>query len=538
MSTSPAAADAAAAITKTCIWSSKLSKKLSNLNDASSKESLQTLAKWMVFHRKRCETSFCYTMLHHSNPNLVLAVINELLSLYSIEDSASSSSKWERLADLRVLLGEQVVLPLAAAATNPTATSKFTKVDLVKLKGFCTQWDSNNVFGGPTLMYQIIKSASNKAKGAPAASTAEATSTTLALSTSSAGKLVQDDSMGPDGDSESNNASSIKTLQVTHTTTTATASSAIREQVSEPSLMSDTVGSHSSSSKLQPDPKSATPTTSSTKQNQTSKTANNKIDPTRSISTETAPELSKPTPNPPTTTTESSATPALLVYDFTKPGVAPLDLSVQIPKDVIEPTRAIATLQIARDLRSDSANHVSSLLAALSEPVRRKIAQVAETGSSTLGKSETQEMDAQEEDETDWTELCKQTPDALLDLDLAEQRQAVRTFRDVVVKQQDARQAVVRLLQASRCQFHSDEYAAAFYQTKALQEQLQHRATVLADAMELEGVVVLASSSSSGNNNKDGKGTDELPPLSWYAPLGAAVVDENSSSSTKRHKVE
>ena len=131
-------------------WGSKLEKKLSALADAASKESIQALAKWIGFNRKHAPVIATVLLdafkTMDDNPNrqwLYWQVIHEVL-LLEVE-----TPKWDRLLELRVNLGEGCVVP----ATEALLQAKTLRTD--KLPALLQEWDTHNVFGGPTIVSQV-----------------------------------------------------------------------------------------------------------------------------------------------------------------------------------------------------------------------------------------------------------------------------------------------------------------------------------------------------------------------------------------------
>lgn len=205
-------------------------------------------------------------------------------------------------------------------------------------------------------------------------------------------------------------------------------------------------------------------------------------------------------------------------YDFEKSNIP--QRSVE-PKEFLEPCRAIATLQIARDLSNDAALQLSSLLSSLPQDIRSVIAESAEQG----GLSSKELLS--KIDEATLRDFTMRTSASLLDMDLQEQLQNIRTFREVITKQMQARKQLVHLLIQSRCQFGADKAAAAFESTQDIRTALGKRTQLLQDAMELEGLDVEHIRK---HNNVIVKKEDEeaLPELSWY----------KSSANSKRPKME
>ena len=135
---------------------------MSNLADTASKDSIQALAKWIGFRRKHIK-SFSKSMASatenpssSSNNNnntangnfstrqwLYLRILHEAIIL------DSGTSRWERLAEMREILGD-ALLEVAKSGCLDWQTTK-------KVEGFVKQWDTLNAFGGPTLINVIKK---------------------------------------------------------------------------------------------------------------------------------------------------------------------------------------------------------------------------------------------------------------------------------------------------------------------------------------------------------------------------------------------
>ena len=149
-------------------------------------------------------------------------------------------------------------------------------------------------------------------------------------------------------------------------------------------------------------------------------------------------------------------------------------------KAFIDPCTAIATLQIARDLRNDTAVQLSSLLKALPEDIK---ALCEEADQESKESGEPYELPADKA-----RELSMRTSEKLLDMDLDEQLQNARTFLEIVGNQREARQRLIYLLIRSRCRFGANEAAEAFTNLEQTMKELQERKGTLLDAMALEGL--------------------------------------------------
>lgn len=160
-------------------------------------------------------------------------------------------------------------------------------------------------------------------------------------------------------------------------------------------------------------------------------------------------------------------------------------------KEFLQPCKGIATLQIARDLRNDAPVQLGSLL-------------------DNLPKDILENLDNQNLSEADIEDYSKRISSKLLDLDLGEQLGNIATFKDIVLRQQEARKTLIHLLLKSRCQFGSNEAAEEFFEIESMSEKLKKRKQVLTDALELEGL------DAEIDNTDVAAGLSQLQELSWY----------------------
>ena len=437
------------------------------------------------------------------------SVLNELLLL-----NKDQPSRWEMLADLRLAIGEQLLTALTAITSareaDAAAENKDIPIEKVltpstieKLSSFLSDWDKHNVFGGPTLIHQLKRRLSASASSTHSqqqASTAISsrkqdltTATADVTSVDSADPSDNnDDPMAPPSpapsESEGKAASIAKVAPEMH-------EEQAEKELSE--LLPVAIApSSSSASATNGAPSSPTETKSSTADRSQTTTA-------------AAPSSS---------------------YDFESKNIPE---RIVDPRQLLEPCRAIATLQIARDLRNDNALQLSSLLQGMPEDVRAFTAELAERSENDGTVDASAIMDL---DDTRARDFSNRTSDQLLDTDLGEALQNVRTLRDICRQQSAARQNLFDLLIASRCKFGADQVAAAFYAMDA--EELKGRSQILADAMELEGLdIAEMEGDATGGGTKAGNKTtnenldEELPLLTWYKP-------EDAADATKRIKVE
>ena len=138
-------------------WVGILEKRLVKLADTASKESIQALAKWIGFRRKYAKEFSAALAAAIENPSslesshsretrqwLYLQILHESILL------DSGTSRWDRLAEMREILGEFCMMEVAKRNCLDSAT-------ITKVEGLIKQWDGLNVFGGPTLISMIKK---------------------------------------------------------------------------------------------------------------------------------------------------------------------------------------------------------------------------------------------------------------------------------------------------------------------------------------------------------------------------------------------
>jgi hypothetical protein len=173
----------------------------------------------------------------------------------------------------------------------------------------------------------------------------------------------------------------------------------------------------------------------------------------------------------------------------------------------LDPCKAIATLQIARDLRNDSAVQLSSLLSNLPSDILEACQKAPPSASGGEDDDDDEELDA-----ATIRDYSIRIPAQLLDMDLEEQIHTIRTFREIVIQQQAARKQLIHLLLKSRCQFGSHEAAQEYFDLKETSQKLKRRRQLLSDALELEGL----------DNEMIDDTTDfesalhDLPEMTWY----------------------
>lgn len=414
-------------------WGKKLATKLTALNESSSKESIQTLAQWIGFNRKHTAEGFVpvfHATLAKSSGALQLTYLTVLHEVLIMENE--NSSKWEKMEEMRVALGEGVLLKIVAQLQDASRDKLRTT--------FLKEWDDTHSFGGPTLINAIKKAvALHKASS-------EATSETPGTMTESASPKQSDAA----------STSEVAVKPSPQEESTALAKQGLAQESKEAGI--------SKSKQIDK------PTPDASQTNESSKSSKGSA---------------KPRPATAPTSATSTAT-----YDFEASGFQAAKVD---PKTLLEPTRTIASLQIARDLRNDGAVQLSSLLSNLPENIQQSWVSQEEL---TADKAR---------------DYAMRTPDVLINMDLEEQLQSIRMYRDIVKRQGAARQKLIRALIQSRCKFGADEAADAFETALRARGQLLKRKQVLMDAMELEGLDVTEE-----QKNMHSQDAVEFAPLEWH----------------------
>jgi hypothetical protein len=439
-------------------WGDKLQSNFSSLTETSSKESVLTLAKWIYFNRKHKDAfveAFRSCIQKKQAMDEKRSVASTLLSvLHEVFIMHHGTDKWDGAEDLRRSLGDSLVL--FYASLFPAS----------KLESCLEHWEKAIVFGGPLLIRQIREKMSLPP---------------------SADQPPPVDS----GGSSSPQAAGTTGVDVSESVTEPEVVVIVENNIDEVShplqqeslpISVDDQESVSSDPIIIPKP----------------------VDPLLIVKEPLAMSLDL-----------SSSNSKDLVYEFEAKGIPAASVG---PKEFIEPCRLIATLQIARDLRSDSAVQLSSLLQGLPESVRSFIAEAAEN----VGQYELTDEMARE--------LCEVVNDQLLDVDMAEQLQNVTTLLDIVRRQRVARQQILELIIASRCRFGATDAAAAYLAVN--DNVLKQRAQILADAMDLEGLEVQQVAVSAMAALEA-----ELPPFSWYERPNEST-DASTEDFNKRQKVD
>lgn len=182
------------------------------------------------------------------------------------------------------------------------------------------------------------------------------------------------------------------------------------------------------------------------------------------------------------------------------------------PTKFLDACKVIASLQITRDLWSDAAMNVSSILSNIPTDVEEACNIIL-----------TQQKNGQDKitliADLLSPESLSNLPDDVLDMDLSYVRHSLQTYKEAIRKQRLARVQLLHMLLQSRCSFGSMEAASSFrgcdnsdVSMDTILEKLKKRKETLVDAMALEGLDVEEDE----EEKKLAVEEMELLPLSWF----------------------
>mmetsp|Transcript_33097 Transcript_33097/g.49965 ORF Transcript_33097/g.49965 Transcript_33097/m.49965 type:complete len:433 (-) Transcript_33097:84-1382(-) len=413
------------------VWSKRLEQRLSALADGASKESLQTLSRWITFNRKHALHTLGalkQIMLSENTTNPRLWLYWQLIDQVLMLDK-DDGTRFNRTEDLRIMMGEHVVIPTAGCLSE--------KEILNKVKPLIQQWDTINVFGGPTLTNQVKRAVASAAQSSRKDNKPE-TQTRNDVDNDSGDELL------PPSDD-------LKTQD------------------------------NSAEGEMTPIP----------------------MESTKVLETENTPDFS--TKSDSNTfekrNTTSNIDTTQVEFDFDKAGIPEGRVEA---REFLEPCKAVATLQITRDLRSESTVQMKSWFQSIPNDIREDM--------KARYEKETQinygVLPALGDDKVEHYSLGLSRE--ILDLDVEEALENVRSFREIVQKLKSARKRLIHLLIKSRCNFGSNQAAEAFYEVNVQQVKLQKRRELLFDAMDLEGL--------EPPKQEENEYERELEGFTWFNP--------------------
>jgi len=411
--------------------------------------------------------------LLNANPTrqwLYIQVAHEVLLL-----NIDNSTKWERLSDFRTTIGETVIGPAVEAPLKQGEA-------LNRIQDLLQEWDTKNVFGGPTLVAHfrktLSKSSSSSTSNPPSAPTQDIMESSKGTPQKSSETVKAMDGTSNGSKQNTVEKETDKTIGMPEPAKPETIKSVVKSSENDVIEDNDAIGD----------------------------TVNDANDELKEITTkklEMQPSSLSSTPNKQTPVED-------IKFDFESQGIPRGKVDA---REFLEPCKAIATLQIARELRSDTALQYSSYFNTLPEDVENICEEAKQQEEATGAAPEISEEEADA--------LSLRISDDLLDLDLDDALQNVETFREIVQKQSASRERLIHLLIKSRCQFGSEEAAEAFYKLDDDAKLLEQRKGLLSDAMELEGLDFEEEQEKKATKNTKG---DNLPPLSWYKSASEPVA--------------
>ena len=221
-----------------------------------------------------------------------------------------------------------------------------------------------------------------------------------------------------------------------------------------------------------------------------------------------------------------------------------IPLGIVEPKEFLDPCKAVATLQIARDIRHDTPVLLHGLLSNLPKDIQDYVSALFQQQQQQLQQQQDTNSDesslpvvtpVEELEDSTIQDYSRRIPTELLEMDWSEQFQTIQTFQDIIRRQRQARQKLIYLLIKSRCQLGSQEAAQLFHQLDTTtMKALKKKKQLLIDALELEGMdsVVLEDKAQEKLLEES---LSDLAPLAWYNPKDD---DQDATSTAKRQKVE
>jgi len=453
--------------------SSRLTTRLKSLLPLSSKETLQTLSKWIVFHCNRHANSLCKSLLENLQSEdddakkvVYLSIIHEILIMNNNAAAGGGSldadnRKWEQNSEFRLSLGESVLRPFLEEACRGQAISANMKESLKVMK---VVWEDIDCFGSPTLLFEISRLI-NGSKDDINNNNSVSNSVDEKKSLSKEGnqsKCNENDTLNrtstvmevDEQEKEDKNDSETSQIHTKQETKPIIKENPALTTIAKPNIQgrqeSLTVGTDN---EMLPEADDEVDNVGKNDDNGNSFESPEK-------SGEHNEEDTKRAAASPATTQ------AILQekdFDFESEGILHSKVEIQ---QFQAPCKSIATMQITRDLHSDTAHNVSSILSTVPT-------EVAEACKNKDGV-----------DKADLSSI----PDAVLDLNFKQILLNIRSHREIIKKQQEERKKLIDLLIQSRCKFGSEDAAQMYYGLRETIEKLRCRKLKVLDAMELEGL--------------------------------------------------
>jgi len=476
--------------------SSLVSKRFGALTSSPSKETLQSLARWILFHRAHpvilssltglFDSSNSSDAMHQTSSSasllprklVFLNVIHEIL----VADSVSDTIMWQKYHPFRVAVGEMVLLPILDSIRYhlKTTTSSETVSQIEKmserLKVMKEAWKEVNCFESPTLLDDIIKVlllidkeivAANKKNMELADSSqlsTEVDEPNHGLDTSmdsgqheeeeqqqqqqeddySFGqadpsddfKVSGDDHANLDFDEASCGTYIEETLDEGHEELPT-----VSEGVNIPSRPED-----SGKTSLLPMKR---------------KVEDSDHDNLVNVG-DSSPNL---------TFMEQDDSPIVDELDYQSIPFGKIEIH-----ELDIPNKAIATMQITRDLHGESTTRLSALISSIPQSIFDTCLAIKESNTTVADALKSLDVQA--------------LPDEFLDVDVDQALDSLRLYKNIIAKQKEARKKCIELLIKSQGEigFSCLEAAKLYYTMDSKLTFLNKRKEMIRDAMELEGL--------------------------------------------------
>eukprot|EP00978_Attheya_sp_CCMP212_P041610 scaffold240605_cov47-Attheya_sp.AAC.1 len=485
-------------------WATKLKSRLEGLADGSSRESVQSLSTWLAFNRRHggalvpvLTQAIQDAATPVSRKLLYLSVVHEAL----LADHPTSTNdtkvndKWDKKADFRVLLGETLVNPaIESVALECQKTNDTTSMEVIR--DMVAEWGAINAFGGPTIISSIRRTLESTQVVTTTTNTKQEQQQQQQEEPAEEDPVVITSDETPAPTTTEPPATSEDPTGVIAVATSDSSPQNPKEETQEENVSQSKNESHVSAEELSQEVVMTQKEDDETSLKELGGVVKKEL---AGLSDDISPAVASISAmtTPTKAATATATTDVVVDFDFEAENIAARKVP---PVELLVSCKSIATTQIARELRNDTAVQLSSVLSKVPKDLYDKLKLL--------------------ENEDDKKELVMSGPsslsDDILDLDVEDAIQTVQSFRDIIAKQQEARRACIQLLIASRCQFGATQVATEFH-------ELQHKATVLetqkltlSDAMELEGLDFEQIDDDHKNENDETRRTKEanLPPLS------------------------
>lgn len=486
--------------------SEKLIQRINNLSAAASKESIQTLVKWILFHVENHPNTIQQTLLQFVTPiqndkdtgssssahmyssqyRIAWNIIHELCLAHSTssiltpanttpnETTQEDKEKWTATSSIREAIGESVIQPGLEAMQSSLlfyytqtasdianlslhAQTSFTALKIMqeKISHMVQIWQEENSFDSPTFckgIKRLIAKISNESDG-----------------TSVVDKPVSEDMQQEQEAPVEFENDNEKDVDIQEAIPTENTEKEVSQEQSEPE---DKLGSTEHS---------------------TLSVSSFGTDIVMQESDKEEKEKSTTVPNAETAKKEEEA--KLAEFDFDAYDIPEEKVSIH---ELSVPCKSIATLQITRDLRNDTSHNLSTVLAAIPD--------------SVLDTCRSLSKDVSADD----IPLVQGIPDDVLELDVNSSLSNVVLHKEIIQKQKQFRQKCIELLIQSRCKFGSTDAAELFYSLDEVEEKLKKRKAMVLDAMELEGLDYDLTGKSNDSRGQDSSDDDQLKDFEWF----------------------